>query len=208
MSLFGVSVLLIEDEEGVADVFEEALKNRQPPGWTVQYNVKRADTLLKAQVYLSGGGFDVVLLDLKLPDSQGLDTFRGCFGVAKAPIIVMTGSATMETYQQIIREGAYRCFEKLMVVKSLEWLHFAILACIESYRLRSQVERLQETLFHELRNLITACANCHKWRNSASNEYMSPDKMLEKYNVFLSHGICPECRDLLYPELITDAKEK
>ena len=204
MSLFGVSVLLVEDDIAVAGVIEKVLKDAQPPGWTISYNIKHVENLLTAQKYISGGGWDVILLDLGLSDSQGIDTFRGCYGVARAPIIVLTGTATMETCQQILREGAYRCFEKTMIIKSLTWLHYAILACVETYRLRAQVERLQETLLNELRNLITACSNCHRWRNSASNEYMESDKMLEKYGVYLSHGICSECSQLLYGDLVED----
>ena len=202
MGLFGISVLLVEDENSVANVLQMVLRDAQPPGWAISYNIKHVETLQLAQQYVSGGGWDVILLDLELPDSKGIDTFRACYGIAKAPIIVLSGSVDMETMQQMIREGAYRCFEKAMIIKSLSWLHYAILACVETYRLRAQVERLQETLLNELRNLITACSNCHRWRNSASNEYMESDKMLEKYGVYLSHGICPECSQLLYGDLI------
>lgn len=201
MSLFGIVVLLVEDDNQVAGIVEAILKDCQPEGWTVQYNVKRAGTLHDAQKYISRGGWDVIISDLGLPDSKGIETFRACYAIAQAPIIVYSGTASMEDCQQILREGADRCFEKQHMVKSSEWLHYTILSCIETYRLRTQVERLQNTLLHELRNLITACSNCHRWRDPASNDYMQPDKFLEKYGIFLSHGICPECAALLYGDI-------
>ncbi len=48
--------------------------------------------LKEAMIHLEGGGVDVVLLDLGLPDAHGLDTVRQAHAVAPSvPLIVLTG---------------------------------------------------------------------------------------------------------------------
>lgn len=200
MSLFGVSVLMIEDDEATARAVQAILEDGQPRGWNIKYRLKTIGSLTQAKRVIKTIGYDIILLDLKLPDSEGIATFRACFELAKAPIIVLSGSADLPMVLELLREGAKDCFDKHTIASCLDLLHHAIIGAIERYRLKSENERLQGTLLEELRNLITACSNCHRWRNSASNKYMSPVDLLEKYGVFLSHGICPDCAKLLYSD--------
>lgn len=201
MSLFGISVLLVEDEEQVAETVKIFLKEAQPVGWSIKYTVKHVDTLMEAKKYISAGGWDVILLDLGLPNGQGITTFRECYAAARAPIIVLTGTADLQTIQNVLREGAARCFEKTEIMSSLSWLHYAIVSSVENWRLSSTVERLQETAIGKLRNLITACSNCHRWRDAGTDTYMMPEEFLEKHNIYLSHSVCPPCARMLYGDL-------
>lgn len=56
------------------------------------FDLAHADLVLKGKEYLSENDPDVILLDLSLPDSSGLETFYSILGLTeKSPIILMTG---------------------------------------------------------------------------------------------------------------------
>ncbi|QIK67677.1 response regulator [Nocardioides sp. HDW12B] len=66
-----------------------------------------APDLQHAIEVIHGGGVDLVLLDLGLPDSSGLDTVFRVSEVAPAiPVVVVTGSVTEEQAEQVLLAGA------------------------------------------------------------------------------------------------------
>ncbi|CAG0989483.1 two-component system, OmpR family, sensor histidine kinase VicK [Anaerolineae bacterium] len=86
-------ILLIEDNPGDVRLLEEMLKEAGDD----QFELKHADRLSLGQECLSKGKFDVILLDLGLPESQGLPTLDKILPLAsKVPIVVLTGSSADE----------------------------------------------------------------------------------------------------------------
>jgi DNA-binding response OmpR family regulator len=84
------SVLLIEDNPGDA-VLIRRLLSQDIHG---QFQVRWVDSLTKGMEILLGEGenVDVVLLDLNLPDSQGLRSFSRVYAEApNMPVILLTG---------------------------------------------------------------------------------------------------------------------
>jgi DNA-binding response OmpR family regulator len=83
-----IAVLLVEDNPADARLIREVLEEGDAPEFELEH-VTRLETALER---LDRGGLDVVLLDLGLPDSQGIDTFNQARGHAtRVPIVVMTG---------------------------------------------------------------------------------------------------------------------
>ena len=81
-------ILIVEDNPGDVRLIREMLAE----GKNLDIQSERAGTLLAAQEILARQPFDVILLDLGLPDSQGLDTLsRIQTGTADIPIIVLIG---------------------------------------------------------------------------------------------------------------------
>jgi len=73
----------------------------------VEYQIECADRLSTGLEHLVKGEFDVVLLDLGLPDSQGLDVLRKVRAQAPAvPIVVLTGLDDETLALQAMRQGA------------------------------------------------------------------------------------------------------
>jgi len=98
-----IRVLLIEDNPSDARLTRELLADAR--GST--FEVEHADRLAKGLERLSRGGVDVVLLDLALPDSQGLQTLaRTAAQPHKAPIIVLTGREDDALAVEATRQGA------------------------------------------------------------------------------------------------------
>lgn len=83
-----ITVLFIEDNPGDARLFQEMLKEAKGDSFLPVHRARLSDGL----AYLAGNPVDVILLDLGLPDSQGLDTFlslqKECEHI---PVIVLTG---------------------------------------------------------------------------------------------------------------------
>jgi signal transduction histidine kinase len=98
-----IKVLLIEDDAECADALRVMLSQEKSPS----FEVECAKTLHTGLEHLSKGQSQVVLLDLGLPDSQGLDTLVKVQPEAKdIPIIVITGHADETLALEALRKGA------------------------------------------------------------------------------------------------------
>ena len=96
-----IRVLLVEDNPGDARLIVEAL--RESP----EFNLQRVDHLKSAIEQLGRAAIDVVLLDLGLPDSEGLETIeRACRVAVDEAIIAMSGVDDEHIALQAIRAGA------------------------------------------------------------------------------------------------------
>jgi serine phosphatase RsbU (regulator of sigma subunit) len=95
-----VPVLLVEDDDGDALLVEELLLDVDAP-----VVVKRARSLGQATTLISDAA--CVLLDLGLPDSQGLQGLRQLLGIEpEAAVVVLTGEASEHLGEQAVRAGA------------------------------------------------------------------------------------------------------
>ena len=83
-----IKALLVEDNAGDARLIKEMLQESKSPS----FELIRSERLDEGLDLLIDNYIDVVLLDLSLPDSKGLETlFRMHFQVPEVPIIVLTG---------------------------------------------------------------------------------------------------------------------
>jgi len=83
-----LTVLLIEDNSGDARLIREVLEEDS----STRLKLIHVTELRTGLERLAEGGIDVVLLDLSLPDSQGIDTFNQAHAHSPhVPIVVLTG---------------------------------------------------------------------------------------------------------------------
>jgi MinD-like ATPase involved in chromosome partitioning or flagellar assembly/CheY-like chemotaxis protein len=98
-----INVLLIEDNPGDTRLIRELLKEAKGVPTCLQC----ADRLSSGLERLAKGGVDVVLLDLSLPDSKGLDTFSSVHAHSKElPVIVLSGFDDEELAMKAVGDGA------------------------------------------------------------------------------------------------------
>ncbi len=103
MSDPAVKVLLVEDEMADAELLRAVLAE----SGSSSFELAHVSRLSEAMARLRQETFEVVLLDLNLPDRQGLDTFLALKGAAPAvPIVVVTGWDDQTLALQAVREGA------------------------------------------------------------------------------------------------------
>ncbi len=106
-----ISVLLVEDNEGDARLVQEYLKEGAPPGITFQ--VTRVAELTGALEQFQSMCFDVILLDLWLPDSVGVRTVTRVRRHCKdTPLIVLTGNTDQHVGVEALDAGAKDFFVK------------------------------------------------------------------------------------------------
>ena len=94
-----VHVLLVEDNPGDVLLITEALREAGIELLTA----RRLDDALRV---LRTDGVDIVLLDLGLPDSQGIDTLGSVLAATRQPVIVLTGLDDERTGLEAVRLGA------------------------------------------------------------------------------------------------------
>lgn len=98
-----IRVLLIEDNPADALLIREMLKEAK----NAVFELVHTDRLARGIERLDEEHFDVVLLDLKLPDSRGIDTFTGLHAeIPHVPIIPLTGTEDEQLAARLVREGA------------------------------------------------------------------------------------------------------
>jgi len=126
MSVAPTTVLLVEDDPADARLIQDALAGTGNSPFRVEWVRQLSDALER----LSGEGFEVILLDLSLPDSRGLDAFDQVFQAAPdSLILVLSGLTDEETAHQAMERGAHDYFSKGHV--DAHWLPRALRYVIE-----------------------------------------------------------------------------
>ncbi len=134
-------VLMVEDNPGDVELARELLSDA--PGLPLRLDV--ACTLAQAEDMLGRIGAEAILLDLNLPDSQGLHTLRRLKRVARqAPIIVLTGHTDERLRQAALAAGAEEVFTKAEANSRL--FCRCVLYEVERNRARAQHRRLEGLL--------------------------------------------------------------
>ncbi len=96
--------LIVEDNPADVRLIRELLRQADSPE---RIEVESVDRLSAAVDRLGQGGIDIILLDLGLPDSQGIETFARVREAAReVPLVVLTGLADDVLALRTIREGA------------------------------------------------------------------------------------------------------
>lgn len=107
------NILLIEDDPLYASVLEEALLD-------AGYQVKCAMTAAEAMEASEQCDCDVALLDIRLPDIDGLHVLKALKeNQPECTVIVMTGHASVESAVKSIRQGAYDYLSKPFPTEAL-----------------------------------------------------------------------------------------
>jgi signal transduction histidine kinase len=97
-----IRILLVEDSPSDAMLMEAELREAAP-----ECVVARASSLADSRTALLASRYDIVLLDLGLPDSDGLDTFRAIAEMAaNTAIVVISGLDDELTAETAVRLGA------------------------------------------------------------------------------------------------------
>ncbi len=139
-------ILLVEDSAADARLVQESLRNAadQP------FDVVTATTL--ADAYEAAPGWDIVLLDLGVLDSRGIESLHAVQqSWPTTPIVVLTGVEDPLLAQEAIREGAQAYLPKDAL--SVELLSRTIRYAIDRKRARQSLDEERAHLFAVLDSL-------------------------------------------------------
>jgi signal transduction histidine kinase len=162
-----LEVLIVEDNPGDVRLIEHHLRADEaglfdPPALTQVDNLNDAFDALESDPY------DLVLLDLGLPESKGIDTLLSMTeflteheGVRPVPVVVLTGLKDRETALEAIQAGAQDYLVKGNI--DGESLERAIRYALERHeqeqelkRQNQRLERFASVVSHDLRNPLNA----------------------------------------------------
>ncbi|HLG10213.1 MAG TPA: ATP-binding protein [Dehalococcoidia bacterium] len=175
-------VMLVEDSPGDARLVEELLKEIKTPPLTFE----TVSSLALALPRLAETAFDVLLLDLGLPDSQGLETLiKARQSAPHMPIVVLTGFDDEERAVEAMQLGAQDYLVKGGFKTSMT-LRRAIRYAIE----RSQVQAMLRETMQELE---ARTEEMEAFTNSVSHDLKEPLRTIEAFSQFLLE----DCADAL-----------
>ena len=122
-------ILIVDDEAEIRTSLEEILREEG-------YAVASAATAAEAITLLQDAPYDVVLLDIWLPDRDGLDVMKDVHALAadsRPEVVIISGHGTIETAVKATKLGAYDFLEKPL---SLDRTLIVIKNAAEARRLR------------------------------------------------------------------------
>ncbi|MBI2472920.1 MAG: EAL domain-containing protein [Planctomycetes bacterium] len=136
-----IKILLIEDNPGDVRLIQEMLKE----SGAVRHELSHADCLSSGMQYLAKSEYDVLLLDLGLPESQGLSTLNKILSLSlKLPIVVLTGHTDEMSGVMAVQNGIQDYLVKGRLDSNL--LAHSIRYAIERKKLENELVRSNEFL--------------------------------------------------------------
>ncbi|MFH0780519.1 MAG: response regulator [Pseudomonadota bacterium] len=135
-------ILLVEDNPGDADLMVELLSINGPVVFEINCVTRLSEALKSVG---TRHRFDIVLLDLGLPDSDGLETLYSLRRqAAELPIVVLTGNNDERTGLAAIRGGSQDYLIKGQINKNL--LTRSIYYAVERKQAENALKELNDTL--------------------------------------------------------------
>jgi two-component system nitrogen regulation response regulator NtrX len=129
-------ILVVDDEAEIRSSLEDILREEG-------YGVAGAATAAEAAVLLQDAPYGVVLLDIWLPDRDGLDVLadiRKMAAESRPEVVIVSGHGTIESAVKATKLGAYDFLEKPL---SLDRTLIVLKNAVEARRLRSENEEFR-----------------------------------------------------------------
>lgn len=100
-----ITVLIIEDEISLRKSLKKLLELRG-------FEVEEAEDYGEAKSKILSGEFDLFILDLRLPDKNGINLLKECREKTEGKTIIITAHATISSAVEAIKNGAFYYLEK------------------------------------------------------------------------------------------------
>lgn len=107
-------ILVVDDEVGIRDLLSEIL-------WDEGYQVTLAENANQARIFRNKTRPDLVLLDIWMPDTDGISLLKewADSGLLTMPVVMMSGHGTIDTAVEATRIGACDFLEKPIALQKL-----------------------------------------------------------------------------------------
>ena len=108
------NILVVDDELGIRDLLSEILNDEG-------HSVDLAENATQARTARASASYDLVLLDIWMPDTDGISLLKewATGGLLTMPVIMMSGHATIDTAVDATRIGAFSFLEKPITLQKL-----------------------------------------------------------------------------------------
>jgi len=197
-----IKVLIIEDDEGDAELICRFLSKAE----NIYFDTERVDLMSTGVDLLAKNNFDVILSDLGLPDSVGVETLVKLHNrYPDIPMIVLTALDDENTALGAVQSGAQDYLVKGQINTSQ--LIRSIRYAMERQKLMTELEkRLKE--IKTLQGLLPMCAWCKNIRDD-KGYWTNLEAYIRKHSdATFTHGICPKCMKKVVPEFYEEIREE
>lgn len=158
-------ILIVDDEENIRESLKSALDKRG-------HETVTAENAVKARDFFSAG-FDLILMDVLLPDGNGVELLREILkSNPRQSVVMISGHADIDTAVSAIRLGAHDFIEKPL---SLDRILVTIDNAARTGRLVSEKNRLRSLLYGDL---VGDSEAIQKLRADISRSAAKTDKFL------------------------------
>jgi signal transduction histidine kinase len=218
------NLLLVEDNEGDERLIRELLGEQH----LIRFNIGLASSLKESESKIPENKFDIILLDLGLPDSSGLETlikFKALFPDL-ATIIILTGLNDTEVGIKAVNSGAQDYIIKGQVdsdklLKSIIYsyershLNFELKTQIEARKLaEKEIRKLNDDLESKIQDrtaqLETVNRELEAFSHSVSHDLRAPLRHILGFSEILREEFYDKLPEKArsYLDTITDAAKK
>ncbi len=192
-----IRVLIAEDDFLVA---EETARVVRKKGYEL---VGEAATGTEAVAMAAELAPDVILMDIKMPELDGIEASRRIRAIRPTPIVLLTAYETQELLHEASAAGVGAYLVKPPSAGAIERAVAIAMArhhdLLELQRLNDQLaartRELEEALaeIDTLRDIIPICAKCKKVRDG-EGYWQQVELYIEQHSgAKFSHGLCPAC---------------
>jgi AmiR/NasT family two-component response regulator len=147
---------------------------------------------------------DAVLMDIKMPEMDGLEASRRITETCPTPIVIMTAYETADLVETASKTGVAAFLTKPPVLAEIDRaITIALARHADLMELRRVNQELQTALgeIKTLRGILPLCSFCKKIR-TAEGTWENVDVYIHKHTeAEISHGLCPDCLKEHYPDI-------
>ena len=197
-------ILVVDDEVGIRDLLSEILSDEG-------YDVRLAENAGAARAFRSQNRPDLVLLDIWMPDTDGITLLKewASTGQLTMPVVMMSGHGTIDTAVEATRIGAYDFLEKPIDEDILvDVLTHAISEDARGHQKRLQTETQLariNTLTQRERQVLTLLGRGLQNREIAIELSISP-RTVEVYKARMMEKLdCSSIADVVKMSLLLDS---
>lgn len=153
---------------------------------------------------------DVVIMDIKMPEMDGVQATQAIQRRCPTPVVVLTAYDEPELLQKTSAAGVGAYLVKppraAEMERAIEIARARFQDMLELRELNAALESrnrdLREALANvkTLRGLLPICSSCKKIRDDAGYWRQVEEYFSEHSEVDFSHGLCPDCLKTMFPE--------
>ena len=171
-----IKILLFEDNPGDAGLIEEMVNDSA----NYSYELKIAETMEEGMDLLKVDSYNLILLDLGLPDSDGINTFLNVQRENSAvPIIILTGLNNDNIGVEAVKMGAQDYLTKGMVDPDL--LERSIKYSIERNKVQLELQKYRDNLEEKVEKRTEELDKANKRLKIEIEDHKKTEIKLEKY---------------------------
>ena len=195
-------VLIAEDETLVADVIQQQLERM---GHSVAGRACDGKQAVDLARLLEP---DVVLMDIEMPEIDGLEATRIIQEQCPRPVVLLTAHDSPGLALQAGEAGAGAYLLKPPHAREIERTIAIAVArfadLVELRRLNTQLRQAAEQI-KTLRGMIPICSGCKRIRDDQDYWQVLEKYLMERSDVTFTHSLCPDCCRKFFPEELLGA---